>query len=74
MPRHDLESIVELLSADDAMIRFMAISGLESISNTNRGYRFFDPPETRHEAVLQWRDFARETRQVGSITIADAPS
>ena len=74
MPRRDLESIVELLSADDAMIRFMAISGLESISNTNRGYRFFDPAETRHEAVLRWRDFARETRQVGSITVADAPS
>lgn len=74
MPRCDLESIVELLCADDAMIRFMAISALESMTNTNRGYRFFDPAATRYEAVLRWRDFARETSEIGSITVSDAPA
>lgn len=58
--RSDLKSMVELLLADDSMVRFVAIAGLVELTGESRGYRFFDPPAVRYQAILRWRDFVRK--------------
>ena len=73
LQREDLKEMVRLLIADDAMVRFMAISGLIQLTDQDLGYRFFDPPEVRFQSVLKWRTFALETTGTESIRVVPAP-
>ena len=61
--------MVELLVADDDLVRFMAISALSEISGDDLGYRFFDPSALRFNAVLRWRTYALESNGSNSIAI-----
>jgi hypothetical protein len=63
--------MVELLNADDDLVRFMAISGLTEISGDDLGYRFFDPRAVRFSAVQRWRTYALESN--GSDAIGTEP-
>ena len=63
LDRADLEAMVGLLMGDDDLVRFMAISGLEELTGRTEGYRFYDRPAARHEAVLRWRTFAETARE-----------
>jgi len=67
--RQNLKSIVELLNADDDLVRFMAISGLTELSGDDLGYRFFDPSAMRFNAVQRWRAYALESNGTDLITI-----
>ena len=63
--------MVELLNADDDLVRFMAISALSEVSGDDLGYRFFDPSALRFNAVQRWRAYALESN--GTSTIAITP-
>ena len=67
--RADLESMVGLLLADDDLVRFMAIAGLEDLTGETMGYRFYDRPETRFQAVIRWRDHVRTAARAGTLRI-----
>ena len=67
--RQDLKSMVELLNADDDLVRFMAISALSEVSGDDLGYRFFDPSALRLNAVQKWRAYALESNGTDSIAI-----
>ena len=67
--RSNLKSMVELLNADDDLVRFMAISGLTEISGDGLGYRFFDPRAVRFSAVQRWRTYALESNGSEAIRI-----
>ena len=69
--RQDVKSMVELLNADDDLVRFMAISALSEVSGDDLGYRFFDPSALRFNAVRRWRAYALESN--GTTTIAITP-
>ena len=66
--------MVELLLADDDLVRFMAIAGLEDLTGETHGYRFFDAPEVRYASVLVWRDFAIKAKKAGTFTIIPPPT
>ena len=61
--------MVELLNADDDLVRFMAISALSEVSGDDLGYRFFDPSALRLNAVQKWRAYALESNGTDSIAI-----
>ena len=62
LERANLKAMVELLMADDDLVRFTAIAGLEALTGRTQDYRFFDAPEVRYGAVLRWRSFALTAR------------
>lgn len=74
LDRRDLEAMVELLMADDALVRFVAIAGLVQLTGDSHGYRFFDPPHARFQAILVWRDYALTARSAGTLRIEPPPS
>ena len=74
LARKDLMSMVELLLADDDLVRFMAIAGLEDLTGETHGYRFFDPPEVRWKSILVWRDYAIKAKMAGTFTIVPPPT
>lgn len=61
--------MVELLTADDDLVRFMAISALTELSGDDLGYRFFDPRAMRFNGVQKWRAYALESNGTDVITI-----
>ena len=67
--RQNVKSMVELLTADDDLVRFMAISGLTEISGDDLGYRFFDPRAMRFKGVQKWRAYALESNGTDEISI-----
>ena len=69
LKREDLKQIVSLLMADDLMVRFMAINGLIQLTGKDLGYRFFDPPEVRFQAILRWRQFALDTNGTDRVKV-----
>ena len=72
--RGDLFAMVELLLADDDLVRFMAIAGLQDLSGETRGYRFYDPPEVRYQAILDWREYVRTAKAFDSMRIEPPPA
>lgn len=66
--------MVELLLADDSLVRYVAIAGLTQLTGDSRGYRFFDPPEVRYQAVLSWRDYALTAQKAGTLQIDPPPA
>ena len=71
--RGDLQSMVELLLADDSLVRFMAIAGLEDLTGRTFGYRFFDPAATRYQAILRWREFVLTAETADRLEITPPP-
>ena len=67
--RENLKSMVELLNADDDLVRFMAISALTELSGNDLGYRFFDPSAMRFKGVQKWRAYALESNGTDVISI-----
>lgn len=72
--RADLRSIVELLLADDSMVRFVAIAGLVELTGKTNGYRFFDPPPIRYQAILRWRDYVMTASTTPNLSISPPPN
>jgi hypothetical protein len=50
----DVPRIVEQLDSDDPAVRLMAIAALERLTGQTHGYRHYDPPDLRREAVARW--------------------
>ena len=73
LDRANLQAMVELLMADDDLVRFTAIAGLEALTDRTEGYRFFDAPEVRYGAVLRWRSFALTAREGRSGILITPP-
>ncbi len=48
--------IVEQLDSDDPAVRMYAIVTLQRLTGKTYGYRYFDPPYMRHEAIQRWVD------------------
>ena len=71
--RADLQSIVELLLADDSMVRFVAIAGLVDLTGDDQGYRFYDPPPVRYQAILRWREYVQTTASAPGLSITPSP-
>jgi hypothetical protein len=67
--RHDLrqrEILVQDLDNDDAAIRFYAISALERLTGTRRGYDYYADEPARHEAVRRWRNWLTQSSPVAA--------
>ena len=71
--RADLESIIEMLMADDSTVRFIAIAGLVELTGEDQGYRFFDPAPVRYEAILRWREYAQTATGAPGLSITPPP-
>jgi hypothetical protein len=56
--RTAIPRLVEELESDDPAVRFLAISTLHRLTGETHGYRDFDPPPVRAEAVERWRTAA----------------
>ena len=67
--RDNVKSMVELLNADDDLVRFMAISALSKVSGDDLGYRFFDPQALRFRSVEKWRTYALQGNGSKEISI-----
>jgi hypothetical protein len=59
-----IPDIVEQLDSDDPAVRSLAIAALKRITGQTFGYRDFDPPSQRREAIERWRA-AIESGSVG---------
>ena len=46
--------IIEQLDSDDPAVRLLAIGALERLTGRTYGYRHFDPPQQRREAIDRW--------------------
>lgn len=69
LKRDDLKSMIEMLLADDSTVRFMAIAGLVDLTGEDQGFRFFDPPAVRYQAILRWREYAQTTNGAPGLSI-----
>ena len=49
-----LRRLVEDLQHDDALVRTVSIETLERLTGQTMGYRPYDPPARRDEAVARW--------------------
>jgi HEAT repeat protein len=49
--------LVDRLTDSEAEVRFAAILALRRITGTARGYRYYEPPTKRDEAVQRWRSW-----------------
>ncbi len=49
--------LVDRLTDAEAEVRFAAILALRQITGTARGYRYYEPPAKRDEAVGRWRSW-----------------
>jgi hypothetical protein len=50
----DVPRIVEQLDSDDPAVRLLAITTLEQLTGETHGYRHYDPPDLRREAIARW--------------------
>ncbi|MCK4601773.1 MAG: HEAT repeat domain-containing protein [Phycisphaerae bacterium] len=49
--------LVDRLTDSESDVRFFAILALEKVTGRTMGYRYWDPPAKRAEAVQKWRDY-----------------
>lgn len=66
--RSRIPRLVEQLTADDPLVRMMAIETLERLTGETKGYRHFDPPAARAAAVGRWV----EAVETGAFAAEDA--
>jgi HEAT repeat protein len=50
-----VKQIIESLDSDDPAVRLLAISTLERLTGETYGYRQYDPPLQRREAIDRWK-------------------
>jgi hypothetical protein len=73
----DPESIPDLinsLDSSDPVARMMAIKALEYRTDETFGYRHYDPPWVREEAVLrwaQWWDAQEDDQHIDQVAVPD---
>ena len=53
--RSHLDILINSLESDEPSERLIALRVLERLTGTTIGYRFYDPPDRRREAVAIWR-------------------
>jgi hypothetical protein len=70
--RTAIASIVEQLDSDDPAVRLLAIEALQRLTGQTYGYRHFDPPDVRREAIERWVQAVQPTPTPTSAP-ADAP-
>jgi hypothetical protein len=63
--RTAVRDIVQLLDSDDPAVRWMAISALQRLTGETFGYRHYDSPAQRREAIARWA----QALDSGEITI-----
>lgn len=49
--------LVDRLTDTEPDVRFFAILALDRIAGQRLGYRYYDPPEKREQAVRRWREW-----------------
>ncbi len=52
-----LPYLVDRLSDSQSDVRFFAIAALKRITGEDMGWKYYDPPEKRVEAVARWRKY-----------------
>jgi HEAT repeat protein len=52
--RSKIPQLIEQLDSDDPAVRLFAIEALERMTGERRGYKPYDPPHRRAEAVDRW--------------------
>ena len=57
--------LVEQLDSDDPAVRLAAISALERLFGTSRGYVHYDSPSERDAAVIRWVEALAAQRPAG---------
>jgi hypothetical protein len=60
---HDLSvapQLVHDLDNDDPAIRFYSIDALHKLTGEDFGYRYYDPADQRHPAVMKWRKWVAD--------------
>lgn len=55
-----LPYLVDRLDDGRDEVRFFAILALEKITGTDRGYKYYEGPGPRQEAVKRWRQWLKE--------------
>jgi hypothetical protein len=53
--RSAVKNIVEQLGSDDPAVRSLAIAALQRLTGQTLGYRDFDEPHVREQAIERWR-------------------
>jgi len=56
--------LVDRLTDSEADVRFFAIVALKRITGRGMGYRYYDSPAKRAEAVMRWRNWLKGRRGV----------
>ncbi|MFA6133069.1 MAG: HEAT repeat domain-containing protein [Phycisphaerae bacterium] len=70
-----LPYLVDRLDDGRDEVRFFAILALEKITGTDRGYKYYEDPGPRHEAVERWRQWLKErTKNTGMPEPATQPA
>lgn len=60
--------LIETLDADDPAVRMMAIATLERLTGRTYGYRYYDAPWDRREAIARWVEaYAPEIRSLHQV-------
>ena len=49
------QQLVKDLESDDAAVRFYAINGLRRLTGESFGYLYYEDPEQRKPALMQWQ-------------------
>ena len=52
--------LVERLSDGEDDVRFFAYIALRKITGQTMGYRYYDPPQPRAEAIRRWREWMKQ--------------
>jgi HEAT repeat protein len=60
--------IVDRLTDSESDVRFFAIMSLQKITGQTMGYRHFDPPQLRDQAVQRWRQYLLDGSAGGGST------
>lgn len=58
--RAAIPDLVEQLDSDDPAVRALAIATLQRLTGQTKGYRDFDPPDIRRQAIAQWVQAVRD--------------
>ncbi|MFW6133617.1 MAG: hypothetical protein ACOC8F_06940 [Planctomycetota bacterium] len=70
--RDVLPYLVDRLTDGQDSVRMYAILALERLTGRTLGYRYYDPPARRQDAVKRWRDWLEDrasgTRQPAGAT------
>jgi uncharacterized iron-regulated membrane protein len=63
--------LVDRLTDTEAEVRLFALTALRKITGRTMGYRYYDAPAERMEAVRRWRRWIEAGRPAGGLVEAD---